>query len=166
MHTKIFNEIGTPVSVIVWISAVLLVALQSFTALGGARTYDITILLDQPHPYFYGIKSSTSPNGSRLQPLQSWEVSQPSGKTTLNPYPVNQGPVVQSHRARNTQAMKDVSRKAGGMRRGLISVLGTAAIVATAPFLTGDTLTTYGDIAQIAIPAEGSSRPFRSGVDG
>ena len=95
MHTNIFNGIGAPVSVIVWISAVLLVALQSFTALGGARTYDITILLDEPHPYFYGVNSYTSPNGSRLQPLQSREVSQASGKTTWNPYPVNQGPVVQ-----------------------------------------------------------------------
>ena len=49
-----------------WISAGLLVALHSFSALAGPRAYDLNILLEKPHPFADGALSSPPPTGSQV----------------------------------------------------------------------------------------------------
>lgn len=66
------------------ISIILLVALHPVSAIGGAKTYDLNILLDKPH-LFSEAPSPNSPQlGSGLKPLQASERSEPSRNSVLN----------------------------------------------------------------------------------
>lgn len=99
-------------SVIVCGSAVLLVALHSFSASGSPRTYDINILLDQPHPFSTESNATTLPKSSTFRPPPSREEPKPYRQPPWPSHAVNQPPVAESPPARTAQTTASPSKKA------------------------------------------------------
>lgn len=60
-------------TVVVLISTVLAAVLHSFPAVGGAKSYDLNILLNKPHPFSDKASASPAPIGLRPMPVRITE---------------------------------------------------------------------------------------------